>query len=151
MNAINQHEQNLNLHLNLNLDEDLDQDQDLISVSSYNSDQENHDIEWYIDHTGDYSLLNQNQNKNHLQLQFIVDISNNININNINNIIECNICYDENNYDDFVKLPCNHEFCHNCILKQLNSNNYNCSYCRVKISNITVRKEEIKTYFNKYK
>ena len=145
MNAINhEHEQYLDL------------DQDLISVSSYNSDEENHDIEWYIDHTGDYSLLNQSQSqsqsKNHLQLEFIVDISNNNNINiNINNIIECNICYDEHNQDDFVKLPCNHEFCHNCILKQLNSNNYNCSYCRVKISNITVRKEEIKTYFNKYK
>lgn len=123
-----------------------DQDQDLISVSSYNSDDENHEIEWYIDHTGDYSLLNQ-LNQNHLQ--FIVDT--NVKNNNDNILTECNICYDEHNHDDFVKLACNHEFCHNCILKQLNTKNYNCSYCRVKINNITVRKEEIKACFYKYK
>jgi len=130
-------------------DEDENENQDLISVSSYNSDDENHDITWYIDHSGDYNLLNQiSKNKqNQNNLNFVVDISN----KNNNSKIECNICYDEHEYDEFIKLSCNHEFCYICTFKQINSNNYDCAFCRNKIYDIIVRKEEIKTDYYKSK
>jgi len=47
------------------------EDEDLISVSSYNSDDENNDIDWYIDRTGNFNLLNQN-NSNQFKLNCII-------------------------------------------------------------------------------
>ena len=64
---------------------------------------------------------------------------------------ECNICYDEYEKEDFVKLDCGHEFCKDCVKKSLQNEikeNLYCSFCRFEIKNIQLRKESIKDEFD---
>ena len=62
-------------------------------------------------------------------------------------LCECNICFEEKEIKDNVKLECNHEFCKDCIIKTLKMNNTNnnpsCAYCRREIKNIEVRTENV--------
>lgn len=51
----------------------------------------------------------------------------------------CGICYVKNvNF----KLDCNHEFCRQCIKKWIKVNN-TCPYCRIQVTNNTLKKLKI--------
>ena len=59
---------------------------------------------------------------------------------------ECFICYEKNSINKFIKLNCNHEFCKDCIKKQIKSTiteNVHCALCRNIIDNIEIRDNEI--------
>jgi len=61
---------------------------------------------------------------------------------NINEKCECNICWDEKELKNFVKLGCNHEFCKDCIIKTLRTDqreNPCCALCRAEVKSINSR------------
>lgn len=59
----------------------------------------------------------------------------------------CNICYDEINVTNFVKLNCNHEFCKECIKSTLKSCNIfsepMCALCRAPIKKFTFKNSDV--------
>jgi len=62
--------------------------------------------------------------------------------------IMCNICWDEKEKNKFVKFGCNHEFCKDCIVTSLRSEQRNipcCALCRSEINNITCTTEDIRS------
>jgi hypothetical protein len=65
--------------------------------------------------------------------------------------IECNICYEIHNNENFIKLNCNHEFCKGCVKKILKScrifNDPCCAYCREQIITFTYKNETVQTEF----
>ncbi len=64
----------------------------------------------------------------------------------INEICKCNICWDEKEIKNFVKLGCNHEFCKDCVINTLKidqMNNPCCALCRKEITSINSRIEII--------
>ena len=81
-----------------------------------------------------------------VKYQICVKVNNDEN-ENINELCECNICFEEKQIKDNVKLGCNHEFCKDCIIKTLKMNNTNnnpsCAYCRTEIKNIEVRTNDV--------
>jgi hypothetical protein len=82
-----------------------------------------------------------------------VKINNNEN-ENINDLCECTICFEEKQPKDNVNLGCNHEFCKDCIIKTLQMNNTNnnprCAYCRTEIKNIEVRTTDVYSEISSY-
>lgn len=58
----------------------------------------------------------------------IKNISEQLNNDDSNNDCECLICYNDIKYQ--VITSCNHNFCSDCFIKILNTNNKNCPYCR---------------------
>jgi hypothetical protein len=66
--------------------------------------------------------------------------------------IECNICYQLHNNENFIKLNCNHEFCKECVNKILKScrvfNDPCCAYCREQINTFTYKNKNIQTEFS---
>jgi hypothetical protein len=61
-------------------------------------------------------------------------------------ICECNICLDEKEIINFVKLGCKHEFCKDCVIKTLKTDqrdNPRCALCRTEIKSIDSRIESV--------
>jgi hypothetical protein len=56
---------------------------------------------------------------------------------------DCNICMDNTNITDLVKLGCNHIFCKVCIKTTLQYVNKNCALCRKNIETIQTQTYEI--------
>ena len=98
---------------------DQEEDFDLISVSTYNSSDDDNEITWTIDRTG----TNINIMSKHDITLTLINIRENL-------LNECNICYESYSNNEFIKLQCNHEFCHDCISKQLQNNKASCAFCR---------------------
>jgi hypothetical protein len=71
---------------------------------------------------------------------------------NIEEIIECGICYDVMERNKFVKLNCGHEFCKDCLkqtfIKCSYGKNTCCSYCRAEIKKIVSRNNQVKLEFD---
>jgi hypothetical protein len=66
---------------------------------------------------------------------------------------ECNICYDEKELNNFVKLGCNHEFCKDCVISTMKTNystNLCCALCRTEVTEIESRTIEIKSEIDNY-
>jgi len=64
---------------------------------------------------------------------------------------DCNICYENYEKDNFVKLNCGHEFCKDCIkgyLKNVTTHEPQCAFCRAEIKNIELTSQEICDEFN---
>ena len=59
---------------------------------------------------------------------------------------ECNICYDEKELKNFVKLGCNHEFCKDCVISTIKTSHDKlcCAFCRTEITEIESRTNEVK-------
>ena len=78
-----------------------------------------------------------------------LDIISTVEINeneNINKICECNICYEEKEVKNFVKLNCNHEFCKDCLINSVKSDRRElpcCAFCRTEIKSFTSRTDEV--------
>ena len=89
------------------------------------------------------------------KLQIVLTINNHED-ENLNQLCECNICYDEKELKNFVKLTCNHEFCKDCIIntmKTMNTNNIRnltCAFCRKDVKTIESRTNDVKNEFNNY-
>ena len=106
------------------LDQDQDEDFELLSVSTYHSsiDDDELEITWSIDRTGDYINNNKIKTIQDFPITFLTI--------ELESEKECNICYENQNIKNYIKLQCNHEFCHDCIQNQLNNNKTTCAFCR---------------------
>ena len=89
-------------------------------------------------------------------VELVDEVINNHEDENMNQLCECNICYDEKELKNFVKLTCNHEFCKDCIIntmKTMNTNsirNLTCAFCRKDVKTIESRTNDVKNEFNNY-
>lgn len=66
--------------------------------------------------------------------------------NEKNDFTECGICLEERNFNKFIKLGCNHEFCKDCMIKSFRSEKRDhicCALCRCKIQYIKSRTNEV--------
>ena len=92
----------------------------------------------------EYNAINAINATNAISL--VVD--NNIdNYENVDEICKCSICWDDKELNNFVKLGCNHEFCKDCIIKTLRSDQTNlhcCSLCRTEVKTIIAKTDAIK-------
>lgn len=64
---------------------------------------------------------------------------------------ECNICYEEYEKKQFIKLGCSHEFCKDCIKKSLQNeigHSPCCALCRLEMKNFELRDLSILNEFN---
>lgn len=83
--------------------------------------------------------------------KFNIEFKNLENKSNINEIIECGICYDELSKNNFIKLNCGHEFCKDCIKKSLQNEiktTFCCAFCRTEIKTFELYEENTKAEFN---
>lgn len=70
---------------------------------------------------------------------------------NLEQKIECGICYEECENKNFIKLNCGHEFCKDCIKQTLqNERRFTpcCAFCRKDIKNFELKLDYIKNEFN---
>ena len=106
-------------------------DFELLSVSSYHSSIDDNEITWSIDRTGDYTNINSNINSN-TNIKKIQDFPITYLTNEKGTELEkeCNICYENQNIKNYIKLQCNHQFCYKCIENQLKNNKITCAFCR---------------------
>lgn len=56
-------------------------------------------------------------------------------------LVECAICYSEKSLLNFDTTNCNHQFCHTCIMKQIEINR-SCPLCRTKIKSLEIKDVE---------
>ena len=71
--------------------------------------------------------------------------------NDLHKKCECNICYNENEKKNFIKLNCGHEFCKDCIKQTLQNDRRKtpcCAFCRTDITNFDIKHESIKNEFD---
>lgn len=124
---------NTNQNQNHNQNIDYISDHDILSVSSSSSDdEEEFEITWTIDRTGDFP--------NKLKITKTLDIH--VNTNTIQTL-ECGICYEEKVFENFIHLQCNHEFCHDCINKQIDTKKASCAFCRENMNHFVIRSQEV--------
>lgn len=105
------------------------------------------------------NLVNQEQRPDNIKFNINVitktpvkNKNKNENEQNLENIM-CNICWDEKEKNKFVKFGCNHEFCKDCIVTSLRSEQRNtpcCALCRSKINTITCTNEAIRSEFDEF-
>ena len=90
-----------------------------------------------------YIYSNMDNESYNLNRKNLINCSFHINkTENLNEIKNCNICYDNKKLKNFVSLNCNHNFCENCIIKTLKINSNcipTCALCRSEIKDITSR------------
>ena len=67
-------------------------------------------------------------------------------------LCECSICYDEKELQNFVKLGCNHEFCKDCVINTIKTSNNKvcCAFCRSEVTEIESRTNEVKNEIDKF-
>jgi hypothetical protein len=64
---------------------------------------------------------------------------------------DCDICYENLEKDNFIKLNCGHEFCKVCIKKSLENekkDKFTCAFCRAEINEFQLSNQEIRHEFN---
>lgn len=65
---------------------------------------------------------------------------------NLDEMCQCSICWDDKELRQFIKLNCHHEFCKDCITQTFRSETratLTCALCRSEISTITMRTQEL--------
>jgi hypothetical protein len=73
---------------------------------------------------------------------------------NLDELCNCNICWEDIEKRNFVKLGCGHEFCKECLHQSMKNDKRAiplCSYCRSEITNVTCRTEDINNEFTRLK
>ena len=66
---------------------------------------------------------------------------------------DCNICYDNYEKGNFVKLNCGHEFCKDCMkqtLKNLITETPQCAFCRAEIKNFELSSKTVSDEFDEF-
>jgi hypothetical protein len=119
----------------------VEEDFELLSVSSYevNDDDDEEDeleITWYIDRTSSNS--NKEINKN-ISISINIQEQAQAQEQKQEQKQECNICYEEKIVEHFITIQCNHEFCHDCIIKQIDNNKPCCALCRETMKHFTIK------------
>ena len=79
--------------------------------------------------------------------KFHIEMNISIDVKSENDKCECNICYEEYEKKNFIRLNCGHEFCKDCIKQSLQNERRIipcCAFCRTNIKNIELRLESIK-------
>lgn len=98
-----------------------------------------------------YQILNRILQGNNAEIQFDIEIKLIEELNFIDELCECNICYETSNKINFVNLNCSHEFCKDCVIKTLETcdllKNPSCAYCRSTIKYITTKSKDVKSEF----
>ena len=96
---------------------------------------------------------NNNDNNNNNKLNIISTVKNDENLD-INQVCECNICYEERKVSNFTKFICNHEFCKDCVINTIkskrNTNNICCALCRTEVKSVETKTNEVKAELDKY-
>jgi hypothetical protein len=65
---------------------------------------------------------------------------------NVDEICQCSICWDDKELKQFIKLDCNHEFCKDCIKQTLRletRTNLTCALCRSETRTFILRTQEV--------
>jgi len=101
-----------------------------------------------------YTLMNNIRDEpNNNKLNIISSVNNDEN-EDINQLCECGICYEEKKVAEHVKLNCNHEFCKDCIINTIksrqNANNICCAFCRTEVKSVESRTNEVKAKLGEY-
>lgn len=92
--------------------------------------------------------INENNITNNTRKIWNINIKISENQENLYETCECNICYDQYEKSQFVKLECGHEFCKECIKKTFENSKPSCAFCRSEIKNIELKLSSIKEEFN---
>jgi hypothetical protein len=75
-----------------------------------------------------------------------LNIISSLEIDETNEMCECNICWEEKEKQNFVKFGCNHEFCKDCTLKTLRLDKREkpcCALCRGEVKSVVSRTNEV--------
>jgi hypothetical protein len=75
-----------------------------------------------------------------------LNIISSLEIDETNEMCECNICWEEKEKQNFVKFGCNHEFCKDCTLKTLRLDQREkpcCALCRGEVKSVVSRTNEV--------
>ena len=83
------------------------------------------------------------------KLNILSSVENNEN-ENINENCECNICWEEKEKTNFVKFGCSHEFCKDCVIKTLRTDQREipcCALCRAEVKLIVSRTNLVQSEF----
>ena len=94
-------------------------------------------------------LLNVINNvRNIARLNILTKVNNDEN-EDIHQLCECSICYDEKQVKEYVKYGCGHEFCSTCVSNTIKSRRTGsklcCAMCRSEVKEIQCRTNEVKT------
>ncbi len=94
-------------------------------------------------------LLNAyNNGRNATNLNILTKVNNDEN-EDIHQLCECSICYDEKQVKEYVKYGCGHEFCSTCVSNTIKSRRTGsklcCAMCRSEVKEIQCRTNEVKT------
>ena len=94
-------------------------------------------------------LLNAfNNGRNAARLNILTKVNNDEN-EDIHQLCECGICYDEKQVKEYVKYGCGHEFCSTCVSNTIKSRRTGsklcCAMCRSEVKEIQCRTNEVKT------
>jgi len=100
----------------------------------------------FIGEGNNQEIINENN-----KLKILSTINNNEENEDIHKICECNICYEENKVENYVKFGCNHEFCKGCnTMKTRKNNNINCAICRTEVKTLESRTTAVKSELDEY-
>jgi hypothetical protein len=80
------------------------------------------------------------------QRTFVLSVENNN--DNLDEMCQCSICWDDKELRQFVKLDCNHEFCKDCIRQSVPSEtrtSLHCALCRGEVRTMRLRTQEAHT------
>ena len=98
-------------------------------------------------------IRDEPNNNDNNKLNIISTVKNDENLD-INQVCECNICYEERKVSDFTKFNCNHEFCKDCVINTIkskrNANNICCALCRTKVKSVETKTNEVKAELDEY-
>ena len=98
-------------------------------------------------------IRDEPNNNDNNKLNIISTVKNDENLD-INQVCECNICYEERKVSDFTKFNCNHEFCKDCVINTIkskrNTNNICCALCRTEVKSVETKTNEVKAELDKY-
>ena len=97
-------------------------------------------------------LVNRTLIDENNKFQIVSTVNNNEN-EDISQLCECNICYDEKELKNYVKLGCKHEFCKDCVINTMKTSNNNklcCAFCRTEVSKIESRTKQVKNEIDNY-
>ena len=97
-------------------------------------------------------LVNRTLRDENNKFQIVSTVNNNEN-EDLSQLCECNICYDEKELKNYVKLGCKHEFCKDCVINTMKTSNNNklcCAFCRTEVSEIESRTNQVKNEIDTY-
>jgi hypothetical protein len=102
----------------------------------------------FLNDIQNYEDLASENKKHNIQAVLCIEIDNDeTNKNDVTQVEDCSICYDETHVKDMVSLNCNHNFCGTCIKKVLTTCNIEkspcCALCRTTITTMNIKNVEI--------